>query len=84
MAARNRFRLARTKSRTFRERYVPDNGYTTIPHHTPPDFKDEVISLEVRKPDLKVHSWVSNLYPQNRLYRRWPVNTDYKWAGIGL
>jgi hypothetical protein len=36
MAAKNhRSRLVRTKSRTFRERYVPDYGYTTIPHHIP-------------------------------------------------
>jgi hypothetical protein len=51
-------------------------GQTIISHHTPPDFKDEVFSLEVYTPRLLVHSWVSNQYPLDRLYRRWPVNTD--------
>ncbi|XP_060569091.1 uncharacterized protein LOC132727561 [Ruditapes philippinarum] len=88
MAARNQFRLVRTKSRTFQIRYIPDYGNIPYAYHTSPhspDFKDEVLSPEVRKPEIQVHSWVSNQYPQYRLYRPTPYfNTCTISIGISL
>jgi hypothetical protein len=52
MAAR-RFRLARTKPRTFRERYVPDYGYTTILNYTPPTLKMKSSHLKRENMRLK-------------------------------